>query len=69
MHCQTGLIKNILIANFNPENPGIGMPKSRDFGIGKLAGIPGLINSLHVDLTTVQRYRAACDEVSVIQLL
>jgi len=45
------------------------MPKSRDFGIGKLAGIPGLINSLHVDLTTVQRYRAACDEVSVIQLL
>jgi len=37
----TGLIHNILIANFNSENPEIGTPKSRDFGIGKRAGIPG----------------------------
>jgi len=37
----TGLINDFLIANFNPENPGIGTAKSRDFGIGKRAGIPG----------------------------
>ena len=37
LQCQTGLIINILIANFNPENPRTGMPKSRDFRI------PGLI--------------------------
>jgi len=41
------VINNIDIANFNP---GIGTPQSRDFGIGKQAGIPGFrdpgINSL-----------------------
>jgi len=26
MQCQTVLINNILIANFNPENPGIESP-------------------------------------------
>ena len=44
------VINNIVIANFNPENPGSGTPKSRNFGIGKRAGIPGFrgpgINSL-----------------------
>jgi len=35
------LINNIFIANFNPENHGIRTPKSRDFGIGKRAWIPG----------------------------
>ena len=37
-------------AKFNPENPGIGWTQSRDFGIGKMPGIPGFrdpgINSL-----------------------
>jgi len=38
---SNGLINDILIANFSPENLGIGTPKSRDFGIGKRAGIQG----------------------------
>jgi len=44
------VINSVVIANFNPENPRIGTPKSRDFVIGKRAGIPGFrdpgINSL-----------------------
>jgi len=31
-------IINVIIANFNPENPRIGMPKSRDLGNNFLAG-------------------------------
>jgi len=30
---QLGLINSNIIANFNPENSGIGTLKSRDFGI------------------------------------
>ena len=46
IHCATvslarSVINNIVIANFNPENPGIGTPKSRDFWIGKWARILG----------------------------
>ena len=38
-------ISNIFIANFNPENPGIGTPKSRDVGIGKRPADLGISGS------------------------
>jgi len=37
------LINNILTANFNPENPGLGRKNSRTFGIYKRARILGLM--------------------------
>jgi len=47
-------VNDILIATFNPENPGIGTSKSRNFGIGKRAEIAGFrdpeINSIPVNL-------------------